>query len=174
MTRPRLTSSSTRHHKILTGGVAGACVAIAALVGAVPAQAAVPDHGSFSSTDDYVDDEVCAPEGFSVSVHQVETGDFQVFLDAGGNFVKAIVHLSYVADISAHGITIHESDRWQSYFYPDGTSRNVGLTVHIKGPGGIVQQDAGGIGFNADGSLAYVHGPHPQALGETFCSAFTG
>jgi hypothetical protein len=169
-----MTISSTRHHRILTGGLAGAGIAVAALVGAVPAQAAVPDHGSFSSTEDYIDDEVCAPEGFSVSVHQVETGYFQVFLDAQGNFLRAIVHLSYVADISARGITIHESDRWQSYFYPDGSSRDVGLTVHIKGPGGIVQQDAGGIGFTADGDPTYVHGPHPQALGETFCSAFTG
>ena len=174
MTRPRPTASSTRHHRILTGGLAVAGCAVAALVGAVPAQAAVPDHGTFSSTEDYVDDEVCAPEGFSVSVHQVEVGDFRVFLDADGDFIRAIVHTSYVADITAHGITIHESDRWQSFFYPDGSSRDVGLTVHIKGPGGIVQQDAGQIGFNDDGSVAYVHGPHPQALGETFCSAFTG
>jgi len=172
MTRPRPTS--TTRHPFRSGALAAAGVAVAALVGAVPAQAAVPDHGSFSSTEDYVDDEVCAPEGFAVAVHQVETGDFQVFLDAQGNFLRAIVHTSYVADISAHGITIHESDRWQSYFYPDGSSRDVGLTVHIKGPGGIVQQDAGGIGFTADGDVTYVHGPHPQALGETFCSAFTG
>ena len=170
MTRSTISSS----HLVRSGALAAAGVAVAALVGAVPAQAAVPDHGSFSATEDYVDDEVCAPEGFAVSVHEVETGNFQVFLDADGNFIKAIVHYSYVADITAHGITIHESDRWQSNFYPDGTSRDVGLTVHIKGPGGIVQQDAGGIGFTEDGSVTYVHGPHPQALGETFCSAFTG
>ena len=171
MTRP--TGSRAGHHRILKGGLAVAGCAVAALVGAVPAQAAVPDHGTFSSTEDYVDADVCAPEGFSVSVHQVETGDYRVFLDAAGDFVSAVVHTSYVADITAHGITIHESDRWQTFFYPD-TSRDAGLTVHIKGPGGIVQQDAGQIGFNADGSVAYVHGPHPQALGETFCSAFTG
>jgi hypothetical protein len=172
MTRP--IANSSRPHRIVTGGLAVAGCAVAALIGAVPAQAAVPDHGTFSTTEDFVDDEVCAPEGFSVSVHQVESGDYRVFLDAAGDFVSAVVHTSYVADITAHGITIHESDRWQSYFYPDGTSRDAGLTVHIKGPGGIVQQDAGAIGFNADGSVAYVHGPHPQALGETFCSAFTG
>ena len=145
--------------------LAAAGVAVAALVGAVPAQAAVPDHGTFSSIEDYVDDEVCAPEGFSVSVHQVETGNFQVFLDAEGNFLKAIVHYSYVADISAHGITIHESDRWQSNFYPDGTSRDVGLTVHIKGPGGIVQQDAGGIGFTDDGDGDLRPRPAPAGAG---------
>ena len=173
MTRPRPIGSSSRHHRVLRGGLAGAGVAVAALVGAVPAQAAVPDHGTFSSIEDFVDDEVCAPEGFSVSVHQVETGDYRVFLDADGNFVKAVVHTSYVADITAYGITIHESDHSQSFFYPDA-AREVGLTVHITGPGGIVQQDAGQIAFNADGSVAYVHGPHPQGLGETFCSAFTG
>jgi hypothetical protein len=75
-----------------------------------------------------------------------------------------------VAIISANGHTIYESDRWQEYFYPDG-SRAVGLTVHIKGPGGIVQLDAGQIVFNADGTVAYIRGPHPQFEGQTFCSA---
>jgi hypothetical protein len=35
----------------------------------------------------------------------------------------------------------------------------------------MVQLDAGQIGFNADGSVAYIHGPHPQFEGQTFCFA---
>jgi hypothetical protein len=143
------------------------------LVGPVPAAAAAPDHGTFSVTADFVDADVCAPEGFAVAVHQEETGAFRVFFDAAGDVRMVIVHLTYVADITAHGVTIHESDRWQDFFYPDG-ARTVGLTVHIKGPDGIVQQDAGEIGFNDDGSVAFIHGPHPQFEGQTFCSAFPG
>lgn len=43
--------------------------------------------------------------------------------------------------------------------------------MHIKGPGGIVQQDAGQIVFDADGAVAYIRGPHPQFEGQTFCFA---
>ena len=137
---------------------------------AAPAQAAAPDHFTFSSTDTFVDTEVCAPEGFAVNATESETGDVRVYLNADGSFKQAIVHLTYVATISANGHTIHESDRWQEFYYPDG-SRMAGLSVHIKGPGGIVQQDAGQVVFNSDGTVAYIHGPHPQFLGETFCSA---
>ena len=87
-----------------------------------------------------------------------------------GSFKQAIVHVPYVAIISANGHTIYESDMWQEYYYPDGF-REVGLTVHIKGPGGIVQLDAGQIVFNNDGTVAYMRGPHPQAQGQTFCFA---
>ncbi len=166
--------SSRRNTRILGGGLAFVACAAATLVGTVPAQAAVPDHGTFSFTDDFVDADVCAPEGFAVAVHQEETGAYRVFFDAAGNPTRVIVHMTYVADITAHGVTIHESDRWQYFFYPDGSFREAGLTVHIKGPGGIVQQDAGQIGFNADGSVAFIHGPHPQFEGQTFCSAFPG
>jgi hypothetical protein len=85
--------------------------------------------------------------------------------------VKTIVHSKYVAIITANGKTIHERDSWTTVFYPDGTSRDTGLTVHIQGPGGIVMRDAGQIVYNADGTVAYVHGPHPQLSGETFCPA---
>src|SRR6478609_9376074 len=38
-------------------------------------------------------------------------------------------------------------------------------TVHITGPGGIVQLDAGRIEFNPDGTVASISGPHPQLQG---------
>jgi hypothetical protein len=82
-----------------------------------------------------------------------------------------LVHQTAFFTISANGHTINEADHWQTFFYPDGSSRQVGLTVHIQGPGGIVQLDAGQIAFNQDGSVAYIHGPHPQFEGQTFCFA---
>jgi hypothetical protein len=80
------------------------------------------------------------------------------------------VHSNYDATITANGKTIHERDTWMTFSYPDG-SREAGLTVHIQGPGGIVQRDAGQIVRDADGNVLYTHGPHPQLNGETFCSA---
>ena len=93
-----------------------------------------------------------------------------MFFDDQGNFVKAIVHNNYDATITANGKTIRERDTWTSIFYPDG-SRDAGLTVHIQGPGGIVQLDAGQIVRDADGNVLYTYGPHPQLSGETFCPA---
>jgi hypothetical protein len=151
--------------------VAVGCLAVAATVAAPSgAQAAAPNHGSFSNTETFVDTEVCAPEGFAVNVTQTESGFFTLFFDADGDFVRAVVHMNYDATISANGHTIVERDRWQTIFYADGSWREAGLTVHVQGPR-IVQLDAGQIAFNPDGSVAYLHGPHPQFLGQTWCSA---
>jgi hypothetical protein len=151
---------------LASGGLAiGAVVA-----GPSAAQAKTPDRGSFSVTETFIDAEVCAPNGFDVNVTQTETGFYEVFLGADGEFLRALVHMNYTATISANGHTILERDRWQTSFFADGSSTEVGLTVHVQGPG-IVQLDAGQIGFNPDGTVAYLHGPHPQALGQTWCSA---
>jgi len=139
------------------------------LAGSATAQAATPDHGSFSNTESFVDSEVCAPEGFAVAVTQTESADYRTFYNSDASFKQVIVHWTYDAVISANGHTIYESDRWQEFYYPDG-SRLVGLTVHIKGPGGIVQLDAGQVVFNPDGTVT-IHGPHPQFEGQTWCPA---
>jgi hypothetical protein len=145
-------------------------IAVVVMIGTVGAVSAItPIIGSFDNGSiSFVDTEVCAPApwGFAVNVTEHEYGSFQAFFDEDGDFVKAIVHQNYDAVISANGHTIYERDRWQTIVYPDG-SRDVGLTVHIQGPGGIVQLDAGQIVRDADGNILYVVGPHPQALGET-------
>ena len=62
------------------------------------------------------------------------------------------VHVDYRAVISANGHTIVERDKWMDTYYPDGSARTVGNTVHIQGPGpGLVQHDAGQIVFGPDG-----------------------
>jgi hypothetical protein len=68
--------------------------------------------------------------------------------------------------------TIVERDTYEITFYPDGTSRFTGSSVHIQGPGGIVVRDAGQVVFNADGSVSYSHGPHSQLIDNvSFCPA---
>jgi hypothetical protein len=142
-----------------------------ALAGGVlaTASASPPDRGSFSSHNVFVDSEVCAPEGFSVDVVEDEVGTFQVFYDRSGDEAFIAVHIDYRAVISANGHTIVERDKWTDTYYPDGSARTVGLTVHVQGPGGIVQRDAGQIVFGADGSVQAIHGPHPQFEGQTWC-----
>jgi hypothetical protein len=147
--------------------------AAAALLPATAVSAASPDMGTFD--DGYVsfiDTEVCAdaPFGFDVAATEHEYGSYQVFFDRDGSFVKILVHLNYDAWISANGKTILEQDTWTFIGTPD-SARDAGLTVQIKGSDGMVQLDAGQVAYDADGNVAYVRGPHPQALGETFCAA---
>ncbi len=150
-----------------------AAAGVATVVVAPPtAAASPPERGTFSSHEVFVDADVCAPEGFAVNVVQDETNTFRVFFDRTGAVASVSVHVDYRALISANGHTIVERDKWTDTFYPDGTARTVGNTVHIQGPGpGLVQHDAGQIRFNSDGSIAAIHGPHPQFEGETFCVA---
>ncbi|HEX5013635.1 MAG TPA: hypothetical protein VFV72_05675 [Candidatus Limnocylindrales bacterium] len=146
---------------------------IGALLALMPpaAAAAQPEMGSFDNGyESFVDTEFCAAFGFDVTATEHEYGSYQVFRDGSGEFTRLLVHLNYDAWISANGKTLVERDTWTFIGTPD-SARNVGLTVQIKGADGMVQLDAGQIVFGADGSIEYVRGPHPQALGETFCPA---
>jgi hypothetical protein len=151
---------------------AAAAIGLTLVAAPTTAWAAPPDHGTFSSHEVFVDSEVCAPEGFPVDVVQDEVGTFRGHLDRSGAVAFIAVHIDYRAVISANGHTIVERDTWKDTYYPDGSTRTVGNTVHIQGEGpGLVQHDAGQIVFGTDGSVQSVHGPHPQAEGQTFCFA---
>ena len=146
---------------------------LALLLPAASVSAAVPDMGAFDDGyNSFVDTEVCAPDpwGFDVNATEHEYGFFQRYFDRSGNVSRVLVHLNYDAWISANGKTIVERDTWTLIVTPDG-ARSVGLTVQIKGVDGMVQLDAGQIVFDDDGNIAFVRGPHPQALGEVFCPA---
>jgi hypothetical protein len=123
----------------------------------------------------FVDTEVCAaaPWGFDVDATQHEYGFYTVLLDSSGNFVRANLHSNYDAWISANGHTIIERDTWETVFTADG-ARDLGLTVHIQGPGGIVVRDAGQIVYDTDGDVIAVRGPHEQFSGVSFCPALAG
>ena len=165
----RFRLAGTRLVRPLVIAAAGvATVVVAPATGA----ASPPERGTFSSHEIFVDTDVCAPEGFAVHVVEDEIADFRVFFDRNGAVAFVVVHVDYRAVISANGHTIVERDKWTDTFYPDGTARTVGDTVHIQGLGpGLVQHDAGQIMFDSDGSVAAIHGPHPQFEGQTFCFA---
>ena len=89
-----------------------------------------------------------------------------------GEFTSLLRQVVRCAAPRRDGHTIVERDTWTETFFPDGTARTVGNTVHIQGLGpGLVQHDAGQVIFNSDGSVAALHGPHPQFEGQTFCFA---
>jgi hypothetical protein len=165
----RLRLAGTRLVRPLVVAAAGV---VTVVVAPANASASPPDRGTFSTHDVFVDSDVCAPEGFPVNVVQDETGTFRAHFDRTGAVAFFQVHIDYRAVISANGHTIVERDKWTDTFYPDGTARTVGNTVHIQGLGpGLVQHDAGQIIFNSDGSVAAINGPHPQFEGQTFCYA---
>ena len=145
-------------------------LALPGVAGATP-----PEHHTFDlGFNSFVDTEVCAaaPWQFDVNATEHEYGFSTFFFDQDGNFVKAIVHLKFDATISANGITLVGRGSWTFIFNAaDGTARDVGLTVHIQGPGGIVLRDAGQIVYNPDGSVNYIRGPHEQLSGVSFCPA---
>jgi len=147
--------------------------AILAVCLASPAAATPPHYGTFIFPDEGTDPAgtTCA---FAVHFAQVERLDFRAFVDRDGNFLKMLVHIDYDATIGANGITLVERDTFTRTFYADDTMRDAGLTVHIQGPGGIVMRDAGQIVYSdTDETVAYVHGPHPQLFGASFCDALT-
>ncbi|WP_141233838.1 hypothetical protein [Geodermatophilus saharensis] len=112
---------------------------------------------------------------FPIEIHEVLTGTYTVHLDADGDFVRAEVHIAYDADLSANGITLHESDRWTDFYFPGGTHRKVGQLAHVSGPGGLVVNDAG-ILFTVGGDDVVVdhHGRVTEFIGEVLCPALQG
>ena len=79
-----------------------------------------------------------------------------------------------VAD-SANGITLRETDHWVEFTNSDMDVYKVtGLPIHIQ-DGGVVIRDAGYVLLNPDGSVAVIHGPHPQLEGDiaALCAAFS-
>lgn len=159
---------------LIPSSLLGAVLATALLLPGT-ASASKPFKSSFDNGfETFVDPDVCAaaPWGFDVNVVQHEYGFFDVFFNQDGSDAKAVVHQNYDATISANGKTIVERDTWETTFYPDGTSRFTGSSVHIQGPSGIVVKDAGQVVFNEDGTVNYAHGPHEQLIDNvSFCPA---
>ena len=161
-----------RRIKVMTALLVGVATSFV-LLPAV-ANAAVPEHGTFSDSAQGTDPAgtTCAfPVGFS----QVEYGFYVAFFDAQGNFVRVQIHTNYDATISANGHVLNERDTFTRTIFADGTMRDVGLTTHILGPSGLVIRDAGQIVYSdTNETLSYVRGPHPQLFGVSFCEALAG
>lgn len=137
------------------------------------ANATTPERGTFREPDQGTDPAgtTCA---FPVHFSQVESGFYTAFFDASGNFLRVQIHTNYDATISANGHVLHERDTFTRTVFADGTMRDVGLTVHILGPSGLVIRDAGEIVYSdTQEDVSYVNGPHPQLFGASFCAALT-
>ena len=135
------------------------------------AHAAGPVQFRFTEPISMTDTTTC---GFPIALNfQVDVVG-QAFYDAQGNFQSAIIHQNGVGTDSANGITLRESDHFTDFVNADGSTKEVGLPIHIQG-GGVVIRDAGYILFNPDGSVAFTHGPHPFLEGDTaaYCAALS-
>jgi hypothetical protein len=96
------------------------------------------------------------------------------FFDAQGNFQRATVETNAVGTNSANGITLRETDHVVDFYNSTGYVKETGLPIHVQ-DGGVVIRDAGYLLFNPDGTVALIHGPHPQLEGDTaaVCAALS-
>jgi hypothetical protein len=153
------------------GAVAAAAFALALAPSGAAHAAAAPIHFTFTESDSFTDTTSCTfPIAFGYQSRIVGT----VWLDANGDFMRAMTEENTVATNSANGITLPETDHLVDLLNAAGYDKQVGLPIHIK-DGGVVLRDAGYLLFNPDGSVALIHGPHPQLEGDTaaLCAALT-
>ena len=158
-------------------GLSAVMVAGAFLLALVPvtaAQAATPIHFTFTDSGSFTDTTSCSfPITVTFQANHVGTA----FFDAQGNFQSAIIETDGVGTDSANGITLRETDHYVDFFNIAGYDKQVGLPIHIQ-DGGVVIRDAGYLLFNPDGSVAVIHGPHPQLEGDpaaiaAYCAALS-
>lgn len=156
-------------------GLSAVMVAGAFIVALVPftaAQAAAtPFHFKFTSPDSFTDDSC----GFPVDVNVQDSGVVTVFFDAQGNPQSATVETNTVGTNSANGITLRVTGHYVDFFnFSTGYDKETGLPIHVQ-DGGVVIRDAGYLLFNPDGSVAVIHGPHPQLEGDIagYCAALS-
>jgi hypothetical protein len=153
-------------NSLLVAGMGAICLTTAA-----PASAAAPVRGSASFTDEGTDaaGTTCP---FPVHFRQSERWTYTIYSDASGEFLRVAIHITYEAQVEAHGVTLSERDTFRRTIDADGTMRDTGLTAHVQGPEGLVIRDAGMIAYSdTDDTVVYVRGPHPQLLGADFCAA---
>ena len=145
-----------------------------ALVVVLPnaARADAPQRGSFDNGyERSTDPNYCAAQGIVLHVRQHEYGTYSFKVADDGTFLGGRAQFHYDARIRANGITLRERDVWNNALRPDGSVVTRGVSVHIQGPGGIVQRDAGRVVFDPDGNPVTIDGPHPQLERQTFCAA---
>ena len=148
---------------------------ILALVPLTAAQAATaPVHFTFTNSVSFTDTTSCS---FPIALSFQDNGVGTAWFDAQGNFQKAIVETNGVGTNSANGITLRETDHFVDFYSSSGYQKETGLPIHIL-DGGVVIRDAGYLLFAPDGSVAVMHGPHPQLEGDpaaiaAYCAALS-
>jgi hypothetical protein len=155
--------------------MAGAVLTVGTMLGVLlqvsAAHAATPVHFKFTETESFTDITTC---GFPIALNFQSKHVGTAFFDAQGNFQRAIVETNAVGTDSANGITLRETDHFVDFFNSAGYDNEVGLPIHIQ-DAGVGIRDAGYILFNPDGSVAFIHGPHPFLEGDTaaYCAALS-
>lgn len=130
-----------------------------------------PFHFTFTDSETITDSTSCP---FPITLSIQSNGVGTAFFDAQGNFQRAIIEENSVGTDSANGTTLRETDHFVDFFNSAGYDKEVGLPIHIQ-DGGVIIRDAGYLLFNPDGSVAVIHGAHPQLEGDTaaLCAAFS-
>jgi hypothetical protein len=146
-------------------------VFLLSLVPVTAAHAATPMHFRFTDSGSVTDTTSC---GFPITVTFQSNVVGTAFFDAQGNFQRATFATNSVGTDSANGITLRETDHLVDFVNSAGYDKETGLPIHIQ-DGGVVIRDAGYILFNPDGSVSFLHGPHPQLEGDTaaLCAALS-
>jgi hypothetical protein len=161
--------------RIRLGQSAAAVAAGAFLLAFVPvtaAQAAGPEQFKGTEPLSITDTTTC---GFPIAVNVQDSFVGRAFFDAQGNIQSVTIEQNIVGTESAKSSTLPESDHFVEFLdFSSGSATEVGLSFHIQ-DGGVVVRDAGYVGFNPDGSIAVIHGPHPFLDGDTaaLCAAFS-
>jgi hypothetical protein len=134
------------------------------------ARAASPVHFSLTKPVVFTDTDSC---GFPIEVNLEATLVGTVFLDSQGNMQSLIVEQNIVGTDTANGVTLRDATHYVDFFDSLGGVKEVGLDFHVQNDG-LVLRDAGYLAINPDGSVAFVHGPHPFPTGDItpFCAAF--
>lgn len=164
--------------------IAAACTAsvgglLLVLGTTAPAQAAQPDISHYSVQSSYtlsaMNDIGCSTD-FTIQVTGTDKIVEQTFFDKSGTPTKHVVHDQFRGTESAKGVTLLSSeDATITDNLVTGTETWVGQPLKISLPsGGVVIRDAGRLVYNADGTIAVEHGPHPFLDGNVaaYCAAF--
>ncbi len=150
-----------------------AAVTLTAVAGATP-----PQHGTFTSHDQFVDTETC---GFPILGDYVFTNDNVVLQDTAGTTIGVEIHETTVGTLTANGVILREHDQENVHVdFVDGVpvlSTHVGTFFHIVGPDGTLFHVAGQLVFEVvdgfDGPLIAIHGVDFGGDVATYCAAFT-
>src|SRR5262249_12859757 len=168
-----LTMSVARGRIRLGAAAAAAAALLLVLLPVTAAQAATPVHFRFTTPVVFTDTATC---GFPIHVDLLGTVHGTTFLDAHGNPQRLVMEQGVVGTDRANGITLRDAVHFVDHINALGAHKQTGLTFHVQGKGeGVVLRDAGYIMISPDGSVAFVHGPHPFLQGDTgaFCAALS-
>jgi len=114
--------------------------------------------------------------GFPIQVQGTDKVVIRESYDMAGNLTRVAVHDDFVGTESANGVTVGSSEH--ATITDDavtGTETWTGQPLKLSAPGGgTITLDAGKLVWNADGTVAVEHGPHPYLDGDVaaYCGAF--